>query len=328
MNNKENEKMLYYDKFTMAKETLEKYGQEHLLDFYEQITDKQKENLIDEILNLNFEEILELYENSKKDNKNYEVSPINHIEKDKISEELKQRYIKIGEEEIKNNKVAVVTMAGGQGTRLGYKGPKGTYEIKFSFGRKSLFEIMCDDLKKANHLYNVTIPWYIMVSKENREQTIEYFEKNNYFDYSKNYIKFFVQDTIPLIDINGKVILQEYYKIKEVSNGNGNVFKAMRDANIIKEMREKGIRWISFAGIDNVLLKNVDALFLGMMICNKMQVASKSIFKEEPLEKTAVYCKKNGRTAILDYDDIDLELSEKKNENGEFLYRGSGTCFR
>ncbi len=77
MNNKENEKMLYYDKFTMAKETLEKYGQEHLLDFYEQITDKQKENLIDEILNLNFEEILELYENSKKDNKNYEVSPIN-----------------------------------------------------------------------------------------------------------------------------------------------------------------------------------------------------------------------------------------------------------
>lgn len=300
---------------------LKKYNQEHLLDFYDEIDENQQKELINEILKLNFKEILNLYENSKKDEKDFQITPINHIEKNKLLEELKQKYIKIGEEEIKNNRFAVVTMAGGQGTRLGYKGPKGTYEIKFKSGKKSLFEIMCEDIKKANTLYNVIIPWYIMTSKENKEQTIEYFKAKNYFGYPKEKITFFVQDTIPLIDINGKVILQEYYKIKEVSNGNGNVFKALKNANLISKMKKNGIKWVSFAGIDNILLKNVDPLFLGMMVHHNVNVASKSIFKEEPLEKTAVYCRKNGKIAILDYADITLEISEKKNENGEFLYR-------
>ncbi len=305
-----------------AKNVLKKYNQEHLLDFYDEINEQEKENLLKEILNLKFDEILDLYEHSKiNNNSKYKLSPLQHIEKDKISDKEKEKYIKIGEDKIRQEEFAVVTMAGGQGTRLGYKGPKGTYELKLKTGKKSLFEIMCDDIKEANELYNIIIPWYIMVSKENRKQTIEYFEEKNYFNYPKEYIKFFVQDTIPLIDINGKIILKEYYKIKEVSNGNGNVFKAMKKANIIEDMKTKGIKWVSFAGIDNVLLKNVDPLFLGMVIDSKMQIGSKSIFKEEPLEKVAVYCKKDGKPSILDYDEITMEISEQKNEKGEFLYR-------
>ena len=116
-------------------------------------------------------------------------------------------------------------------------------------------------------------------------------------------------------------MLQEPYLIREASNGNGNVFLSMSKNGILDEMKKLGIKWISFGGIDNVLLKNVDPLLLGLAIDKNEQIASKSIFKKEPLEKTAVYCKKDGKPAILDYCDIDLELSEKKDENGKFLYR-------
>ena len=302
---------------------LKKYKQEHLLQFFNEIDDKEKqENLLDEILNLNFSKMLILYKNSMTNNTNYKVTPIDHVEKNNLSVEELEQYQKIGEKVIKENSFAVVTMAGGQGTRLGYKGPKGTYEIKFSNGRKmSLFEIMCNNIKDANKKYNVIIPWYIMVSKDNKEQTIEYFKQKEYFGYEKDAIKFFVQDTIPLIDKYGKIVLQDYYKIKEVSNGNGNVFKAMKNANIIKEMKNKGIKWVSFAGIDNILLDNVDTRFLGMIISSNLEIGSKSIFKKEPLDKIAVYCKKNGHPAILDYDEIDLKMSVRKNENGQYLYR-------
>ncbi len=313
-------------KLQYCKRILKKYNQEHLLEFYNDLNKDEKNYLLDEIINLNFDEILNLYNNSKENNNKgksmTKISPIFHIEKDKLSLEEKIKYSFIGEKIIEENKYAVVTMAGGQGTRLGYKGPKGTYEISFSNGsRMSLFEIMCKDIQKANKKYKVKIPWYIMLSTENEKETKKFFREKGYFGYPEDSIKFFVQDTIPLIDTNGKIVLQEYYKIKEVSNGNGNVFKSLKRYGIIDKLKEKGIEYISFSGIDNVLLKNVDVLFLGMMHDMKYKIASKSIFKKEPLEKTAVYCLKNGKPAILDYDDIDLELSEQKNEIGQYLYR-------
>lgn len=312
------------DKLKKAKEILKKYHQEHLLSFYNEISETEKNTLLNQILNIDFEKIITLYNNSKinEDISNIEISPLPHIEKNKLSKKDMEYYIKIGESIIKNNQVAIVTMAGGQGTRLGYKGPKGTYMLNLSPKRKSLFQIIAENIKETNKKYNVIIPWYIMTSKENNTQTISFFALNNFFGYPKEKIKFFKQNKLPLISTDGKLILQEPYLIKEASNGNGNVFNSMEKSGIIDELKNSGIKWISFGGIDNVLLKNIDPLFLGAIFANNMQIGSKSIFKKEPLEKTAVYCKKNGKPAILDYDDITLELSESKIINtNTYLYR-------
>lgn len=314
------------NKLTKAKEILKKYKQEHLLYFYDDLSDKEKEILLNQILNTDFNKILNLYKNSFKNSTPVEkekISPLPHLEKDKLSEKELESYIKIGEDAIKSGFVAVVTMAGGQGSRLGYKGPKGTYELSFKSRtvKKSLFQIMCEDLKRLNDKYGVTIPWYIMTSIENDSKTQEYFEKHNFWDYPKEKVKFFTQDEIPLVDMDGKLILKETYFIKEASNGNGNVFKAMEKHNIIKELEENNIKWISFGGIDNVLLKNADPLFIGLTISKNYEIASKSIFKEKPLDKVAVFCKKDNKPAILDYDEIDIELSNSKFENGMYKYR-------
>ena len=312
------------DKLNKAKQILKQYHQEHLLQFYTEISEKEKALLLDQIFKIDFKQILDLYNNSMKPENisNIKISPLPHIEKNLLSDTEIKYYTSLGEAIIKSNSFAVVTMAGGQGTRLGYKGPKGTYMLDLSPVKKSLFQIMAEDIIKNNQKYNTIIPWYIMTSEDNDFQTKNFFEINDYFEYPKEMIKFFKQDKLPLIDVTGKLILQEPYLIKEASNGNGNVFKSLKVNNIIKDLENNNIKWVSFGGIDNVLLKNFDPLFLGLIISNNLQIGSKSIFKKEPLEKTAVYCKKNDKPAILDYDDIDLELSESKLINtNTYLYR-------
>ena len=309
------------NKLLKVKEILKKNNQEHLLEFYNELNNEEKEILVNQILNVDFEQIINLYNNSKKDEEyKIDISPLKYYEKDKFTFEEKNEYIKIGSNIIKENKLAVITMAGGQGTRLGYNGPKGTFKLEQPVN-KSLFEIRCEELKDANKKYNSNILWCIMTSKENDKQTKDFFEENNYFNYPKDRIIFFMQDTIPLIDVEGKVMLQECYKIREVSNGNGNIFLSMKKSGLIEKMKSENIKWVSIGGIDNVLAKNIDPLFLGLTISNNLEIASKTIFKENPLDKIAVFCKINNKPGILNYSDIDLEISEKKDENNNYLYR-------
>lgn len=312
------------DKLKLARDILQKYNQEHLLNFYNEISEEQKNILINQILTINFEEIITLYTNSinHKPIYNEEITPLLHFEKDRLDNITIENYTSLGESIIKNNQLAIVTMAGGQGTRLGYKGPKGTYMLNLKPIKKSLFQILAENIQEANKKYNVIIPWYIMTSIENDKQTKDFFEINSFFEYPKEKITFFTQDKLPIIDINGRLILQEPYLIKEASNGNGNVFKSMEVNGIIDKLETERIKWISFGGIDNVLLKNADPLFIGMTAGKNLEIGSKSIFKKEPLEKTAVYCRKNGKPSILDYDEINLELSESKLSNTDiYLYR-------
>ena len=167
-----------------AKAILEKYHQEHLLNFYDELNNNEKEFLIKQIFNINFEQIFNLYEASKTDEvipKNL-IEPLDYNVKKDLSLEEKFYYKEIGKQLIKNKKYAVVTLAGGQGTRLGYKGPKGTFELD-TIPKKSLFEILCDNLKQASRTYNVTIPWYIMTSIYNDEATKNFFNQKDYFGY-------------------------------------------------------------------------------------------------------------------------------------------------
>ena len=307
----------------IVKNKLKKYNQEHLLEFYEELSDSQKEMLINQLLRIDFEQILELYENSKKSveesrkNKkvlNKVISPLSHINKQNLDENTLNYYKSLGENAIKNGELAIITLAGGQGTRLGHNGPKGTFEIDLAYKKKSLFEILNDGLKKAKELYNVTIPWYIMTSEANDTATKKFFEENNYFGYPKDYVHFFIQDKLPVLDISGKLLLAELYLVLEASNGNGNVYESMRKYGIIDELKKNNIKWIFIGGIDNILLKMVDPIFLGATIASNMQIASKTIFKEDPLQKDCVFCKIDDKPAILDYEDITLEISNKQDE--------------
>ena len=171
------------DKEEEAINLLNQYNQKHIIKLLKRLDEEKKKELIEQINKIDFQQIMELYDNTKKDIeiKENKIEAITYYDKNKLDKEQKEKWDKIGKKIIQNGEYAVITMAGGQGTRLGHTGPKGTFKLDVYGKGKYLFEILAENLKQANKIYGTVIPWYIMTSKENNKQTVEFLEKNNYF---------------------------------------------------------------------------------------------------------------------------------------------------
>lgn len=203
---------------------------------------------------------------------------------------------------------------------FGHSGPKGTYILEVKPQPKSLFEILCDNLKDAKEKYNVIIPWYIMTSRENNKQTVEFFERNNYFNYPKEAITFFIQGELPMVDTNGKILVTEEGLVKEAADGHGGIFEAMFKNNVVEDMKKRNIEWIFIGPIDNPLAKMVDEILIGISKEKNVLEAGKSLVKANPEEKVGVFCKKNGKPSVIEYTEITKEMSNAVDENNNLVY--------
>ena len=310
------------DKVQDAIDILKMYNQEHIIKLLEKLDEEQKAELIEQINHIDFHQIMELYDNTKKEIeiKENKIEPLPYLDKAKLTPEQKDEFEKLGEAVIEKNQYAVVTMAGGQGTRLGHSGPKGTFKLDVYGKGKYLFEILAENLKEANKKYDVSIPWYIMTSKENNEQTVEFLEKNNYFGYNKDDVIIFTQSELPLVDTEGKLLINKDMKIKEASDGNGGTYSSLRASGSLADMKERGIKWVFIGGVDNALLKMADTTLLGMAVKKGVQIASKSVVKANPHEKVGVFCKMNGHPKVIEYAELPEKMAEEVDENGELKY--------
>ena len=306
---------------------LKENNQEHLLSYLKMADENEKKELIKEIENINFDELKELYKISKKDKEDKEkalesqlIEHIKFVDKYKMNEDDFNKYKEAGENIIKNGEYAVVTMAGGQGTRLGHNGPKGTFLLDIKPKPKYLFEILADSIKRANEKYGVILNWYIMTSTENDEKTEEFFKEHNYFDYPKNKIKFFKQGNLPLISEEGKLLVDENLHIKYAADGNGCIYKSMRLDGVLDDMKQKGIKWVFIGAVDNALLNMVDPILLGLTVCDGNQIGSKSVVKRSPEEPVGVFCKRNGKPGVIEYTELPTEMAHEVDEEGELLF--------
>ena len=304
-----------------ALKKLKNYGQEQLLVRYEYLDDTKKEKIIHQIKHIDFDQIMDLYKNKDKkvDEKEANITNIEYTDKAKLSDEEYKKYYDLGKKVIEAGKYAVVTMAGGQGTRLGYVAPKGTFKIGGGID-KSLFEALSDTIKEARTEYNTSIPWYIMTSRENNNATEKFFEKNDFFGLPYEDVKFFKQGELPMIDTNGKLMLDETGIIKLAADGHGGVFEALHKNGYLEDMKKRGIEWVFISGVDNVLAGLVDPIAVGLSIENGTLATGKSVVKRGPEEKVGVFCKKNNRPYVIEYTEITDEMANAKNEDGELLY--------
>lgn len=303
------------------KAVLKKYGQEHLLNNFENLDEAHKKELLKEIKGINFELVTSLYDSTKKEKKNTkdEITPIDYLDKFKLGDKYKY-YENIGKKAIKEGELAVVTMAGGQGTRLGHNGPKGTYDIGLD-SHKSLFELLSDGIKEEAKKYGVTIPWFIMTSRENNKTTIEFFEKHKYFGYQKDKnIFFFIQGELPMMDTEGKILIGEDGLIKLAADGHGGIYESLVKTGMTKKMKELGVKWVFIGGVDNCLVKMVDPVLMGVAIDQQVTVACKSVVKANPQEKVGVFCKRNGKPNVIEYTEITEDMAEARDKDGELLY--------
>ncbi len=310
------------DKEQEAIDLLKSYNQNHIINLLKKLDEVKKQELIEQINRIDFEQIMELYDNTKKkiEIKENKIESIDYLDKAKLSNEQKEKFDKLGEEVIRSGKYAVVTMAGGQGTRLGHNGPKGTFKLDVYGKGKYLFEILKDNLEEANKKYGTVIPWYIMTSKENNQATVDFLEKHNYFGYPKEAVTIFTQSELPLVDTKGKLLISKDMKIKEASDGNGGTYSSLRASGCLADMKNKGIKWIFIGGVDNVLLKMADVTLLGMAIDKGAQIASKSVVKANPHEKVGVFCKMNGHPKVIEYTELPEKMAEELDENGELKF--------
>ena len=303
------------NKIEEARRILEENGQGHIK--------VKNEELADQILHIDFERLKTLDEEITHPccTCNIEdISPVKAFNPEKKDIEEIEEYIKIGEDVVKSGHFAIGIMAGGQGTRLGHNGPKGTFKLELNGETKSLFEIIVDKLKNAYEKYNVYLNCYIMTSPENNKETVTFFEKNNYFNYPKEYIKFFMQEDLPLLNKKGKLILGEDGLIKLASEGNGGIFYSMSKKGIIDDMKSKNIKWIFIGSVDNLLVKYVDTLLLGLAIKQNVNIATRTVIKNSPNERVGVLCKKNGKVKVIEYTEVPKEMMVATDEAGEFLY--------
>ena len=310
-------------KYEEIKEILKKNNQEQLLVCYDKLDTEGKEKLLNQISDIDFKQINTLYENTK-NNKNTNskddlIEPIDYVDESKLTEEEYNNYKNVGENIIKTKKLAVLTVAGGQGTRLGFKGPKGKYDIGLDT-HESLFELICKPLKEANKKYGVIIPWYIMTSNENNEETVSFFKENNYFGYPEKEVKFFIQGEIPMISEDGKILVNEEGFVKLAADGHGGVFKSMVRSGVLKDLNARNVDWLVIGPVDNPLINMADPIFLGVTASKNCMAAGKSVVKANPEERVGVFCKRNKKPSVIEYTEISQEMCNLRDKNGELVF--------
>ena len=305
-----------------AKKILKENKQEHICNLMDKLSKEKQEEIINQIEGIDFEQMRELYKKTKEkiDLADKKIEPISYLNKEKLSPEEREHYDNLGKEVIMNGRYAVVTMAGGKGTRLGHNGPKGTFFLDVKPNGKYIFEILAESLQRENKKYGVTIPWYIMTSNENDIDTKNFLEEKNFFGYNKESVHFFKQGEMPVLDEQGKLLINENMNIKKSSDGNGSIFNSMKREGVLEDMQKKSVEWIFIGGVDNVLVQMADTTLIGMAIDKNTEIASKSISKASPNEKVGAFCKQNGVPKVIEYTELPEEMAKAVNQDGELIY--------
>jgi len=235
-------------------------------------------------------------------------------------EELYAQAYQHGEELISSGKIAAFTVAGGQGTRLGYDGPKGTLPVS-PIKNKPLFQLFAEQIRGVSEKYETVIPWYIMCSPLNLEATISHFEENSYYGLAKEDIKFFAQGVMPATDFEGNLLLASEDSLALSPNGHGGSLKALIDSGSIKDMADREIQHVSYFQVDNPLVSTINPLFIGLHDLQKSDMSSRSLTKTGPFEKLGNFVSIGNRISIIEYSDLPEEKALEKDESGQIKYR-------
>ena len=297
---------------------LEKYGQLHVLKYYDELDEGQKAELLQQVEETDFS-ILQYMEHKNAAAEEKNISPIAAMELDEVTRR-REEFNKIGLEAVRQGKVAAVLLAGGMGTRLGSDDPKCMYDIGLTHPVYIMERLVSNLMDVVNEAGGIFVPFFIMTSDKNHDKTVSFMKKMNYFGYDPSMVFFFKQEMAPAADYNGKVYMETKSRISTSPNGNGGWFLSMKRAGLIDKVHELGIEWLNTFAVDNVLQRIADPVFVGATIASGSACGAKTVRKAAPDEKVGVMCLQNGRPSIIEYYEMTPELMETKNENGDPAY--------
>lgn len=300
-----------------AYDKLNKYGQLHVLKYYQELDQEEQKILLQQIEQTDFD-VLSLCQKKETLNPRGEIAPIGVMQLPEIAAK-REEYTQIGLDAIRAGKVGAVLLAGGMGTRLGSDAPKGVYNIGLTRD-VFIFQRLIENLLDVVHQAGAWIPLYVMTSDKNHETTTAFFKEKKYFGYNADYVTFFMQDMAPACDYEGKVYMEARNKISTSPNGNGGWFLSMMKWGVVDQIHKAGVEWLNVFAVDNVLQRIADPCFVGATIATDSAVGAKVVKKTAPDEKVGAMCLEDGKPSIVEYYDMTEELMAAKDENGEPAY--------
>jgi UDP-N-acetylglucosamine/UDP-N-acetylgalactosamine diphosphorylase len=306
-----------------ARALVRQYGQEHLLNFYKELSAAEQADLLKTLLSLDWELVASLYQNLIVNPQpalgEAKLAPLIPWKWRDYDQATRQKYQDRGRDLLYQGKAAVVLVAGGQGTRLGHPGPKGAFNIGLP-SQKSLFQLQAERLLNLARQAGRTIPWYIMTSAANHSETTTFFAARQCFGYPATDLCFFQQEQLPVLDAAGKILLAAPGQVSLGPNGNGGCFTALEKSGALADMKRRGVEWVFLYGVDNALARVGDPAFLGITADHDFPAAAKVAPKTDPRENVGVLCYRNGRPAIIEYTEIPPELAAQRDPAENLLY--------
>lgn len=300
-----------------AKEKLEQYGQQHVLRYYEELSDAEKQALLDQIEATDMS-ILEACFHKEELAKKGEITPLAAMQLAEI-EANREKFTRTGLEAIRAGKVGAVLLAGGMGTRLGSDAPKGMYNVGIT-RELYIFECLINNLMEVVKQAGAWIHLFVMTSDKNHDATVGFLKEKNYFGYRAEYVHFFKQEMAAATDYNGKIYLEEKGRLSTSPNGNGGWFISLQKNGLLDLVHSEGIEWLNVFAVDNVLQRIADPCFIGATIEKNCVVGSKVVRKSAPDEKVGVMCLEDGKPSIVEYYELTEEMMNARDEKGDYAY--------
>ncbi|XP_061402035.1 UDP-N-acetylhexosamine pyrophosphorylase [Musca vetustissima] len=319
---------------------LQKVGQEHLLKFWDELNESEQKQLVQDISELDLNELKQYFDRAttslsqnglKLDDRLQPLPDDKLISISRAPEELLNNYREEGLKQISLGHVAVLLMAGGQGTRLGFAYPKGMYDVGLQSG-KTLFRIQAERIIKLEELAfeatgkKGTITWYIMTSEHTLQPTLEYFEKNNYFGLKKENVVMFKQGSLPCFEYDGKIMLDEKHRVARAPDGNGGIYRALKTQGILDDLTKRGILYLHAHSVDNILIKVADPVFIGYCVRENADCAAKVVEKSSPTEAVGVVAIVDGKYQVVEYSEISAKTAEMRNPDGRLSFSAGNIC--
>lgn len=304
--------------YNQARKLLEKYGQEHILQYYDELDDADKQVLLGQIAQTDFS-VVESCKHIGEVAAKGKITPLKAMELDEIEAD-KEKYRQMGLQAIRDGKVAAVLLAGGMGTRLGSDDPKGMYNIGITKD-VYIFERIVGNLLEVVKQADTWIHLFVMTSDKNNEATVKFLTEHTFFGYREEYVHFFKQEMAPATDYQGKIYMESKSQMSTSPNGNGGWYISMKNKGMLDIVKKEGIEWLNVFAVDNVLQRIADPVFVGAVLDKNCVVGSKVVKKNAPDEKVGVMCLEDGRPSIVEYYDLTDELMNAKDEKGSPAYQ-------
>ena len=294
---------------------LSEKGQTHILQGFDDLSAEAQTAFVNEIENIDWDTV-DLWKHPEDLSGKGKVEPIAGLSLKEI-ESKREEYFQIGAEAIRASKVACVLLAGGQGTRLGSDAPKGAYDIGVSHPLY-IFEMQIKNLLSVCKSCGAAVPLFIMTSDKNDAATRAFLKEHAYFGYPEEYIRFFEQEMAPSVDLTGKLFLEGEGALALSPNGNGGWYSSLKRAAADRDF--PAVEWYNVYGVDNVLQRSADPVFVGATIMSGMMSGAKVVRKNDPHERVGVLCLEDQKPSVIEYYELTEEMAQQRGADGNLAY--------